>query len=385
MVVQPDGTVVEHVYDADGNRVETTVTPSAGTPVTTEYLVDTVGGLSHVVAESDGVALTALYVRAGDELLAVVRPSGQIWETRWVHHDAIGSVRALTDEAGLVTDETSCTAFGERIVDSGSDSLAYGFAGEPFDEATGLAYHRARWMDPEVGRFVGPDRFTGTAETPSTLHRHLYGNNNPLAFTDASGLFSEAETLGVAGIIGILSSMARCTPGGALRPGNGTVLVKSLHAKFGPWEKSGSGEAWIPIYFTLQLMPGSYRADTRISQFMLGKSGGKESQQFKDWHRDSPIGEPYWWDGVAWHAGFGAWSTSGGSEVSEWRDEAGQHGNEGYPVLWSDMDGNGFFLFCTDVGDTRKVRASVYWGFRIDIPSADATHLKTAGPTVVIC
>jgi YD repeat-containing protein len=44
------GPVVTHVYDADGNRVQTTVTSQTGTPVVTNYLVDTSEELSHVVA-----------------------------------------------------------------------------------------------------------------------------------------------------------------------------------------------------------------------------------------------------------------------------------------------------------------------------------------------
>jgi YD repeat-containing protein len=62
-----NGNVVEHVYDADGNRTGTTVN---GVP--TNYLVDSCGAgscngsLSHVVAETNGIdSLTALYIRLG--------------------------------------------------------------------------------------------------------------------------------------------------------------------------------------------------------------------------------------------------------------------------------------------------------------------------------
>ena len=62
------------LYDPDGNRVRTSVTPPAGPTTTTHFLVDTSGGLSHVVAETDGTGtLQAYYVR-GDDLLAVMRP-----------------------------------------------------------------------------------------------------------------------------------------------------------------------------------------------------------------------------------------------------------------------------------------------------------------------
>ena len=56
-VTKTDGTVVEHAYDADGNRVQTKTTPPGrSATTTTDYLVDTSGSLSHVVAEIDAHA-----------------------------------------------------------------------------------------------------------------------------------------------------------------------------------------------------------------------------------------------------------------------------------------------------------------------------------------
>ena len=61
--------MVENVYDADGVLVRTVVNG-----VGTDLLVDTSGGLSHVVAEIDSSgAVTAVYVRAGDMLLEEIR------------------------------------------------------------------------------------------------------------------------------------------------------------------------------------------------------------------------------------------------------------------------------------------------------------------------
>jgi RHS repeat-associated protein len=190
------GTVVAHTYDPDGNRVQTSVTPSGGTATITNMLVDTVGcascggGLSQVVAETDGTAsLTALYVRAGDELLAVMRPAGGgAWTTRFVHQDWLGSVRALTDETGTTTDTRGYEAFGTKNVEAGNDTLTYGFAGEPFQAESSLAYHRARWMDARVGRFEGMDPLQGVPERPSTLHAYSYGDGDPIDTVDPTGL-----------------------------------------------------------------------------------------------------------------------------------------------------------------------------------------------------
>jgi RHS repeat-associated protein len=191
--------------------VQTTVTPAGGgTPTVTKYLVDTTGSLSQVVAETDGTgALMSLYVRADNELLAVLRPTGQsTWATRFVHVDGLGSVRVLTDEVGLVTDTRDYEAFGMRNETAGSDSLAFGFAGEPFDASSQLAYHRARWMDPGRGRFVSTDPLMGRVGNPLSLHRYLYAGDDGVNATDPTGQETLAGISVSISMSAVLSTMA---------------------------------------------------------------------------------------------------------------------------------------------------------------------------------
>jgi RHS repeat-associated protein len=192
-VDKSDGTIVEHTYDADGARVQTITTPSGGSAATTNFLVDTSGSLSHVVAETDGAgALVVHYVR-GDDLLALMRPPAGSptppieWLVRYYHADHIGSVRRLTNESGQITDGYRYSAFGELLAHTGSDPQPYAFTGEPYDPNIGFQYHRARWMDPRVGRFVGMDPFRGNGEEPGSLHRYLYASAEPVGRIDPSG------------------------------------------------------------------------------------------------------------------------------------------------------------------------------------------------------
>jgi RHS repeat-associated protein len=110
----------------------------------------------------------------GDDLLAVMRPLADLpgsaadWQTRFYHSDHIGSVRRLTNEAGQVTDGYTYSAFGERITHTGSDPQPYAFTGEPYDPNVGFQYHRARWMEPRAGRFLGMDPFEGLRAFTST-------------------------------------------------------------------------------------------------------------------------------------------------------------------------------------------------------------------------
>jgi RHS repeat-associated protein len=96
-------------------------------------------------------------------------------------------VRRLTDETGAVTDAYTYTAFGELLSHSGTDPQPYAFAGEPYDPNAGFQYHRARWMDPRAGRFLGMDPWRGNHFEPSSLHRYLYAHVNPTNNVDPSG------------------------------------------------------------------------------------------------------------------------------------------------------------------------------------------------------
>ena len=191
-VEKTDGTVIAHVYDADGVRVQTSTTLPGETTLVTDYLVDTSGSLSHVVAETDGAGLLKAYYVRGDDLLAVMRPDVAApggWASRFFHADHIGSIRRLTDEAGNTTDGYDTTAFGELIAHTGTDPQPYLFAGEPYDPNVGFQYHRARWMDPRVGRFASGDPFEGSVREPLTLHRFHYAAADPINKTDPSGEF----------------------------------------------------------------------------------------------------------------------------------------------------------------------------------------------------
>ncbi len=61
--------------------------------------------------------------------------------------------------------------------------------GKDYDEAAGLYYFNARWYDAELGRF--------TTEDPARdgLNWYIYVRNNPLAYTDPTGLSALATIL----------------------------------------------------------------------------------------------------------------------------------------------------------------------------------------------
>src|SRR6185295_13958890 len=65
---------------------------------------------------------------------------------------------------------------------SNSSSLTrYGYTGRERDPDTGLMYYRARWYDPQIGRFLSEDpiRFSGR-----DVNCYAYVKNHPLWFRD---------------------------------------------------------------------------------------------------------------------------------------------------------------------------------------------------------
>jgi RHS repeat-associated protein len=194
-VTKADGTVVENVYDVDGVLVRTAVNG-----VGTDLLVDTSGGLSHVVAEVDSSgAVSVLYVRAGGTLLEEVRGGvAKMYEA-----DGLGSTRSLLDGSGATTDTYSYDAFGNTVSSTGTDGNPYRFAGERLIENTGMYQNRARWLDTRTGRFVSVDPAVDATSSP-----YGYGSQDPVNRVDATGEF---DTLtGVMVGLGAASILAGC-------------------------------------------------------------------------------------------------------------------------------------------------------------------------------
>lgn len=68
--------------------------------------------------------------------------------------DHLGSTHALTDATGNVVEQRQYDSFGNSTA---SALTRYEYTGRERDPDTGLMYYRARWYDPQVGRFISED------------------------------------------------------------------------------------------------------------------------------------------------------------------------------------------------------------------------------------
>jgi RHS repeat-associated protein len=96
--------------------------------------------------------------------------------------DGLGSTMNLCDASGNELVTYAYDVFGALRSQTGSSDNDRLFTGEQRDEESGYDYLRARYYDPEVGRFLSSDPLGGG---------YPYGANNPANLVDPSGLTEE--------------------------------------------------------------------------------------------------------------------------------------------------------------------------------------------------
>jgi len=181
------GTNIVIVYDGDGNRVKKIV----GT-TTNIYLVDdhNPSGFAQALEEKTG-STTNLYAYGLD--LISQRQSGT---TSFYGYDGNGNTRFLTATNGVISDTYAYDAFGILLTNTGTTANFYKYTGEQFDPNLGFYFLRARYMNPNTGRFWTRDSFAGNRQDPMSLHKYTYVANNPINRIDPSGHDGDVISLG---------------------------------------------------------------------------------------------------------------------------------------------------------------------------------------------
>lgn len=68
----------------------------------------------------------------------------------------------------------------------------YRFIGQREDATIGLYFYNARYLDPQLGRFIQPDTIVPQPGDPQALNRYSYVLNNPIKYRDPSGHWVES-------------------------------------------------------------------------------------------------------------------------------------------------------------------------------------------------
>src|SRR5262249_28343777 len=108
--------------------------------------------------------------------------------------DALGSVGAVLDDSGKVTERLFFDPFGQRIGKGGTAQsgvlgpIHNGFTGHEHDEELGLINMKGRLFDPALKRFLTPDPIVAFPGFGQSWNPYSYVLNSPLNFVDPTGL-----------------------------------------------------------------------------------------------------------------------------------------------------------------------------------------------------
>ncbi|MFG2880725.1 polymorphic toxin-type HINT domain-containing protein [Streptomyces sp. NPDC048297] len=106
----------------------------------------------------------------------------------WLMSDDQASTQLSVDTATGTAQRRHYYPFGAQRgttpLPAGTDR---GFLGKPEDDTTGLSILGARMYDATLGRFLSPDPLN-TPYAPQNLNAYSYSVNNPIAYSDPSGL-----------------------------------------------------------------------------------------------------------------------------------------------------------------------------------------------------
>lgn len=239
------------VFNPDGQLLQLSLF-SGGSPSTSaNYYYDGLGRrIAKVKTFSSDSTSKITYTHYGLEdriLLAQVSKSSSTNQTLFVDgkgsdqhlfeiNSANGALGFMTDHLGSVINSPAAGGmsvyglYGENLgtsmpTNSGTEALAYGFAGREYDPESGYYYLRARYYDPNTARFLTKDPLGVSADT----NPYRYAMNNSLNVVDPYGLFGFFGTSG--GAAG-LSNGPQATNGSVIEGSSGFIFG-SQNGQFG--------------------------------------------------------------------------------------------------------------------------------------------------------
>ena len=204
----------QYFYDGSNNRLK-----AIRNGVTTKYIHDASGNL---LAEADENNTILRYYIYGKGLMATVTASGDFY---CYHFDANANTIAMTDMGQNIVNAYAYTPFGLIANELETIDQPFKFVGQfgVMTEPNGLYYMRARYYDPQVGRFISEDPigFEG-----GDVNLYVYASNNPILFIDPWGLCAKNPSLSEQ----IRKSISNIGPetlysAGATLAGTGAALV----------------------------------------------------------------------------------------------------------------------------------------------------------------
>ncbi len=293
---------VVYAYDASGQRVlQARVADAHGVGTASAYVASAqVDDPNTASTPTDDLAATRYYTFAGSTV-AVRTNDGQL---SLMLGDEQGSthvvmtvttttggamVAATLADASAIT-RTSYTPYG---VLRGADNLAVdrGWLGQVEDRivgtgasstGTGLTYLNARYYDPVLSLFLSPDPLMNPGD-PRTLDPYRYADNNPVVFTDASGL-SPCSGLSVAHEKSCMASYYKGT--GYKAPSKPFTAIFARGVVKSVWKTLATDALNMTVYGTV-----------KSTKLLVTNPKGFVGQYGQAWNTTKDVSKA-WWDGT---------------------------------------------------------------------------------------
>ena len=178
-VTAADGGVTTYRYDPLGRRIE--VSGPAGV-VRFGY-----GSEDNASVEYDAAgARTAVHTFGPvlDQPLATRRGTQSYYP---LQEGLVNTVTSVTNSTGAAVERFAYGAFGQpQTGNPRPGATGFSYTAREHDAAAGAYYVRARYLDPEIGRFISEDPLpAGNA--------YAYAGNSPIAHWDPTGLYTMSE------------------------------------------------------------------------------------------------------------------------------------------------------------------------------------------------
>jgi RHS repeat-associated protein len=167
-----------YTYDASGRRIE----KKYDGDLILKYVYDA----DHCIAEydvSNNLRRKYIYGPCVDEPICMTEATGSYAGTYYYHFDALGSVVALTNSSGNTVEVYEYSVFGQVGASDANHPNRFMFTGREFDKETGLYYYRARYYNPQIGRFLQTDPLGYGAG----MNLYRYCANSPIGLRDPFG------------------------------------------------------------------------------------------------------------------------------------------------------------------------------------------------------
>jgi RHS repeat-associated protein len=181
---EPDPTAwltLAYRYDAAGRRVQ----KQYDNMTVTKYVYDG----DHCIAEYDSSNVLRrkyIYGPCVDEPISMIEAAGSYAGTYYYHFDGLGSVVGLTNSSGNTVEVYEYDVYGRLGASDASHPNRLLFTGREYDKETGLYYYRARYYNPQIGRFLQTDPVGYNAG----MNWYTYCGNNSTNGVDPSGMIS---------------------------------------------------------------------------------------------------------------------------------------------------------------------------------------------------